>query len=107
MRHGACRVAKNNNAALAVGPARRRGGRSGRSAPGRHLQFRPDVNRNLDAIIVDEMADLEGRDAPELGPRAERADRRFFVFREDPALAQAEGLGLLSALAEAEGLGLL
>jgi hypothetical protein len=47
------------------------------------------MDADLGGVIVNEVPDLVGGDAPELRPGAKRADRRFLVPREDSAEAQA------------------
>ena len=57
---------------------------------GRHLMPGAYVRCDLRRVVVNEMADAVMRDAPELGPVAQRGDGRFLVFGEDPAAAQAD-----------------
>ena len=47
-------------------------------------------------IVIDEVADPVMRDAPELGPFAQRADGRLLVFGKDSAEAQADDVRELS-----------
>jgi len=48
---------------------------------------------NLGRVEKDEVADFVVGDAPELGPGAERADRRLFAGGKYPALAQTGDVG--------------
>ncbi len=48
------------------------------------------MDGNLGQIVVNEMPKAVMRDAPELGPIAQRADRRLFARWENAAEAQAD-----------------
>ena len=65
-------------------------GRGSDSSTRRHFEPGADVRRDLRRVVIDEVTDAVMRDAPELGPVAERCDGRFFVLRENPAAAQAD-----------------
>src|ERR1035438_3297845 len=48
------------------------------------------MRSDLRRVVIDEVTDAMMRDAAQLGPVAERGDRGLFVFRKNPAEAQAE-----------------
>ena len=48
-------------------------------------------------VVINEVPDLVGRDAPELRPFPKRADRRFLAGGKDAALAQPDDVGQLVA----------
>jgi len=48
------------------------------------------MHGNFRRVIVNEVPDAVMRDTPKLSPLAERANRRLFACREDPAQAKAE-----------------
>ena len=51
------------------------------------------MHGDFGGIVVNEMPDAVMRDAAELGPFAERANRRLFPGREDAAGAQSDNVG--------------
>ena len=67
------------------------------SASGGNLQLGADMQRDLGRVEKDEVADFVIGDAPELGPGAERSDRRLPAGGEYPALAKAGDVGELSS----------
>ena len=58
MRHGACRGAQKQQRRAGVWTSAASGGQSERSAPGRYLQLRADVDSDLGTIEIDEVATL-------------------------------------------------
>ena len=54
------------------------------------------MDRYLGRIVVNEMPDLVMRNAPELRPCPQRADRRFLADGKNPALAQSNHIGELT-----------
>lgn len=60
---------------------------------GGNLQLRLDVAADLVGIEVDEAADAVIRDATQLRPFAEGADRRLLSFRKDAADPQPQDIG--------------
>ncbi len=54
------------------------------------FKLRADVRRDLSGIEVNEAADFVVRDATELRPVAQRADRRLFAGRKNTASAKAD-----------------
>jgi hypothetical protein len=72
-------------------PERSREG-SSRSAR-RNFHSRSDVRRNFSGVVIDEVSDAVMRDATEVRPISQRADRRLLVFRKNAAAAQADDIG--------------
>jgi hypothetical protein len=66
------------------------------SASGGNLQLRADMQGDLGWVEKNEVADFVIGDAPELGPRAERSDRRPLAGGKYPALAKADDVGELT-----------
>jgi len=64
-------------------------------APGWHLQFCADVDGDLGGIVVHEMADPVMRNAAELRPFPQRADRGLLACREYTAQAKADNISQL------------
>src|SRR5688572_6358609 len=60
---------------------------------GRHLQLAADVLGDLGGIEVNEVSDPVIRDAAELRPFPQRANRRLLALRENSAEAQAHDVG--------------
>jgi hypothetical protein len=58
----------------------------------RHSQFAANMQRDFRGVIVDEMTDAVMGDAAEVRPVPQRANRRLFVFRENPAATQADNI---------------
>ena len=54
------------------------------------------MDRDLGGIVVNKMADFVMRNAPELRPCPQRADRRFLADGKNPALAQSNNIGELT-----------
>ena len=65
-------------------------GRGGDSSTRRHFELGANARRDLRRVVIDEVTDAVMRDAPQLGPVAERGDGGLFVFRENPAATQAD-----------------
>ena len=54
------------------------------------------MDRHLGRIVVNEMSDLVMRNALELRPCPQRADRRFVADGKNPALTQSNHIGELT-----------
>ena len=63
--------------------------------PRRNFELRADVDRDLGRVVVNEMTETVMRDAAELGPLAEGADRGLFAVRENAAGAEADDVDQL------------
>lgn len=60
-----------------------------------NLELSADMNRDLGRIVVYKVADAVMRDAAELGPLAESANRRLAISRENAAGAETDDVGEL------------
>ena len=61
----------------------------------RDFEFGADVDRDLGRVVVDEMTETVMRDAAELGPLAEGADRGLFAVRKNAAGPEADDIDQL------------